>query len=71
MRPQTLLSRSGVQLVPANTSKGQATSVNNDNTGTTVGAVNGLQDVTVSSRVTSSGATCKLPIVYKCAEPSL
>lgn len=32
-----------------------------------VGAVTGLEEVTVASRWSKDGKTCRLPVVYKCA----
>ncbi len=61
-RPQFLTNG----LEPVMTPAAQAKTVNNDNTGSTVGAVNGLQDVLVYTRVTTQGTPCKLPLVYKC-----
>ena len=61
-RPQFLTN--GQQ--PVMTPKAEAKTVSDDNTGSTVGAVNGLQDVQVATRVTTDGAACKLPLVYKC-----
>jgi hypothetical protein len=61
-RPQFLTNG----LLPVLTPAAQAKTVSDDNTGSTVGAVNGLQDVQVATRVTTQGADCKLPLVYKC-----
>ena len=32
-----------------------------------VGAVTGLEEVTVAQRFSKDGGTCRLPVVYKCA----
>ena len=32
-----------------------------------VGAVTGLEQVTVAQRFSKDGSTCRLPVVYKCA----
>jgi hypothetical protein len=66
-QPKTMLGPNGANLVPMQTPRSQAKTVTDDNTGNEVGAVSGLKDVTVSTRVTTSGKPCKLPLVYRCA----
>lgn len=65
MRPQYFLGGAKQAQQQAASPKAAAQSVTNDASGGSVGAVNGLKDVTVSTRVTSDGAACKLPVVYK------
>lgn len=62
-RPQFMLSGQTPVLTPAAVAK----TVSDDNAGSIVGAINGLQDVKVASRVTTQGDACQLPLVYKCA----
>ena len=64
MRPQYFLGHVQ-QAQQAAAPKAAAKSINNDNAGGAVGAVDGLKDVVVSTRVTKSGGVCKLPVVYK------
>lgn len=63
-RPQFMLAGQQPIMTPAAVTK----TVNDGgaSASSTVGAVNGLQDVLVTARKTTSGATCKLPVVYKC-----
>lgn len=65
-RPQFMLSGQTPVLTPAAVAK----TVTDENAGSIVGAVNGLQDVKVASRVTTKGDACHLPLVYKCAHPA-
>ncbi|CAL8460636.1 g166 [Coccomyxa elongata] len=60
-RPQFMLSGQTPVLTPAAVAK----TVSDDNAGSIVGAINGLQDVKVASRVTTQGDACQLPLVYK------
>ncbi len=50
----------------ANSSAAAAPAASGAGTGTEqLGAINGWMDVSVSTRVTSAGETCRLPVVYR------
>ena len=65
MRPQYFLGHAQPQQEQTTAQKAAAKSVTNDNGSGSVGAVDGLKDVMVSTRVTTTGDVCKLPMVYK------
>ncbi len=65
MRPQYFLGHAQPQQEQSSAQKAAAKSVSNDDGSASVGAVNGLKDVIVSTRVTDNGDSCKLPVVYK------
>ena len=73
MRPQYFLGDAQPQPTEQQSSaqKAAAKSVSNDNAGASMGAVDGLKDVVISTRMTTIGASCKLPVVYKCARQIL
>ena len=65
MRPQYFLGHAQPQQEQSSAQKAAAKSVSNDDGSASVGAVNGLKDIIVSTRVTDNGDSCKLPVVYK------
>ncbi len=65
MRPQYFLGHAQPQQEQSSAQKAAAKSVSNDDGSASVGAVNGLKDVIVSTRVTDNDESCKLPVVYK------
>ena len=65
MRPQYFLGHAQPQPEQTTAQKAAAKSVTTDNGSGSVGAVDGLKDVVVSTRLTTTGDSCKLPMVYK------
>ncbi len=65
MRPQYFLGHAQPQQEQTTAQKAAAKSVTTDTDSASVGAVDGLKDIVVSTRVTTTGDSCKLPMVYK------